>query len=95
MENRKKFIEAYRHLWLYSSDEVIRKVNDFLISLGYSKPVETPQDKAAREMIYAMRKSIYGNTQLFSEDFLIAGVKPYARTRKIPKIDEKKLKQDM
>ena len=74
-EKRQLFVEAYGHLWLYSSDDVIMQVNNFLISTGYSKEHETPQDKAAREMIYAMRKAIYRDTKLKQEDFLLAGAK--------------------
>jgi hypothetical protein len=66
---RKEFMKEYRQVWLYSSDDAIRKINAFFLSTGYSKNVETVQDKTFRGMVYNMRKTIYGNTALKPEDF--------------------------
>lgn len=69
---KKEFVRAYRQVWLYSPDGVVRKINAFFVASGYSKQIETPQDKAFRDMVYAMRKTIYGDTELKPEEFLIA-----------------------
>jgi len=72
---KQDFTKAYRHIWLYSSDEVIKAINAFIISQGYIKQNETPQIKAVAEMVYQMRKTIYyGKTQLKPEDFLVIKV---------------------
>jgi hypothetical protein len=72
---KKEFIQAYRQIWLYSPDEVIKKINAFFVSSGYSKQIETAQDKAARDMVFTMRKTIQGDTELKPEEFLIATAK--------------------
>jgi len=72
---KRKFVEAYRQIWLYSPDEVIEKINDFLIASGCKPASETPQNKTAQEMVLWMRKTIYGDTRLEPEQFLFAAIK--------------------
>lgn len=71
-EDQRKFLEAYRHLWLYAPDEIIRKVNDFLLESGYKYAKYTAEEVTAAELIYSMRKAIYGDTKLTRKDVFLA-----------------------
>lgn len=66
-----EFYDAYRHIWLYAPDDVIRSINNFFRRIGAEKQEITDADKTAAEMVLAMRKAYYGKTKLKSEDFLI------------------------
>jgi len=70
--DRRRFLEAYRHLWLYAPDEIIHKVNDFLLESGYKHAIYTAEEATATELIYSMRKAIYGDTKLTRKDVFLA-----------------------
>ena len=71
-EHQRRFLEAYRHLWLYASDEIIHKVNDFLLESGYKYEIYSAEEMAATEIIYSMRKAFYGDTKLSRKDVFLA-----------------------
>jgi hypothetical protein len=65
------FYEHYRIAWLYAPDEVIKSVNNFLISVGGAQPSPSKSDIESRKMIFEMRRAFKGKTSLKPEDFLI------------------------
>ena len=71
-EHQRRFLEAYRHLWLYAPDEIIHKVNDFLLESGYKYAIYTEAEMTAAELIYSMRKAIFGDTKLTRKDVFLA-----------------------
>jgi len=73
-ELKEKFYEAYRHSWLYATDETIRKINNFFYATGAKRMSrgELPkQDIAHAEMILRLREELYGTTELVPQDYLI------------------------
>ena len=72
IDDQRRFLEAYRHLWLYAPDEIIHKVNDFLLESGYTYAKYTAEEVTAAEIIYSMRKAIYGDTKLTRKDVFLA-----------------------
>lgn len=70
LEKQKRFLETYFQVFLYSPDDVIKRLNKSLIAMGSSKPIDTDTDKAMKEAILAMRQVLYGESQLKSEDVL-------------------------
>jgi len=72
LEHAERFFGAYRDLWLYASDEVIRAFNDF-IDLFMKSPTNEimgsePAMKLARVLL-AIRKDIGIKTNLTEKDF--------------------------
>ena len=72
LEHAERFFGAYRDLWLYASDEVIRAFNDF-IDLFMKPPAREvigsePAMKLARVLL-AIRKDIGIKTTLTEKDF--------------------------
>ena len=72
LEHAERFFGAYRDLWLYASDEVIRAFNDF-IDLFMKSPTNEimgsePAMKLARVLL-AIRKDIGIKTNLAEKDF--------------------------
>lgn len=77
--------EAYRQLWLYAPDEVIRSINEFYFSTGARRVSDdelSEADKALSGMILQLRKNIYGKTELKRTDYLI--IRFTARDRDSP-----------
>jgi len=68
------FYEHYRVAWLYAPDEVIKAINNFLIAVGATPKTETDADRAARNMVFEMRRAFKGKTKLKPKQFLIIGV---------------------
>lgn len=71
---RQRFYEAYRHLWLYASDETIESINKFFEAwIGKSNLGKggSDADRAQRQMILQLRKDIHGETKLKPEDYLL------------------------
>ncbi len=71
-DKKESFYQAYRHLWLYSSDEAIRKVNQFFYSTGGELvPYEERNiaDKMYCELMLQLRKDFYGETKLKLEEY--------------------------
>jgi hypothetical protein len=69
-KKKEKFLEAYFHIFLYAPDDTIKKFNEALMSMGYQKPSPTVPDIAMQEAILAMRRALYGDTTLKSNDIL-------------------------
>ena len=57
---------------MYAPDEIIHKVNDFLLESGYKYAKYTAEEMTAAELIYSMRKAIYGDTKLTRKDVFLA-----------------------
>lgn len=74
---KEKFLQAYRQIWLYASDEAIKSINNFFRSVGahFRKWEELGEAyKRHNQMILQLRKDFYGKTKLNPEDFLIVTV---------------------
>lgn len=66
--------KAYRQLWLYSSDETIRKINQLFFSMGARKlsyEELSVSSKGQCELMLQIRKDFYGETELNPEDYQI------------------------
>lgn len=71
-ETKKKFFEEQYKSWLYSSDEVVKSVNE-LIRLLMEERGKDPDPAKGRKIIgniiLAMRKDLMGKTDLTCKDF--------------------------
>lgn len=69
---KRKFFEEQYKSWLYSSDEVVKSIND-LIKLLIEEKGNTPNPEKGREIIgtiiLKMRKDLLGKTELSYKDF--------------------------
>lgn len=74
LEKKRKFVEAYFHIFLYAPDDTIKKLNEALVSMGYRKESLTQADKAMQETVLAMRRTLYGDTELQHADVLFPSV---------------------
>lgn len=73
-DEKRVFQKHYRLAWLYAPDDVIKAINDFLNAVSRPSSVDGERErKATRNMMYEMRKSFRGKTELKAEDFLILG----------------------
>jgi hypothetical protein len=74
---KKKFFEEQYKSWLYSSDDVVKSIND-LVKLLIEERGKTPDQKKGREVIgnivLQMRKDLLGRTNLKSDDFTYTDV---------------------
>jgi len=73
-ERKERVYDAYRQLWLYASDETIRKINDLFFSQGaarltYDELAES--SKGQCELVLQIRKDFFGQTTLRPEDYQI------------------------
>ncbi|GAG57176.1 unnamed protein product [marine sediment metagenome] len=71
---KENIYKSYRQLWLYASDETIRKINEFFFSMGakrLSYDELTKSSKGHCELILQIRKDFYGETKLKPEDYQI------------------------
>lgn len=74
-EKIEEFCEHYRHAWLYSSDEAIKRINAFLIASGAVQQEIGEKEKSAQKMVLEMRQDFRGKTKLTPEDFLFVTVR--------------------
>lgn len=69
---KRKFFEEQYKSWLYSSDEVVKSIND-LIKLLIEENGNTPNPEKGRKIIgtiiLKMRKDLLGKTELSYKDF--------------------------
>jgi len=69
---KRKFFEEQYKSWLYSSDNVILAIND-LVKILVEEKGKAPNPEKGREVIgnivFQMRKDLYGETNLTSKDF--------------------------
>ena len=69
---KRKFFEEQYKSWLYSSDEVVKSIND-LIKLLIEENGNAPNPEKGREIIgtiiLKMRKDLLGKTELTYKDF--------------------------
>lgn len=71
-ETKKKFFEEQYKSWLYSSDGVIKAVNEMVQIVINARGKEPEQEKGKRavgNIVLEMRKDLLGKTNLKSEDF--------------------------
>ncbi len=72
VNTKRKFFEEQYKSWLYSSDEVVKSIND-LIKLLIEEKGNTPNPEKGREIIgtiiLKMRKDLLGKTELSYKDF--------------------------
>ena len=71
-ETKKKFFEEQYKSWLYSSDGVIKAINEMVQLVINAKGKEPEQEKgkkAVGNIVLEMRKDLSGKTNLKSEDF--------------------------
>jgi hypothetical protein len=71
-ELKKEFFDEQYRSWLYSSDEVVRAINnltDLLIRGRGEKPNKDVGQKIIGQIILLMRKDLLGKTNLTYEDF--------------------------
>ncbi|WP_294281781.1 hypothetical protein [uncultured Chryseobacterium sp.] len=69
-QKKKLFFEEHYKSWLYSTDEVVKNINDLIASVENGK---TPDPLEGRKLIgniiLAMRKDLLGSTSLMNVDF--------------------------
>lgn len=69
---KRKFFEEQYKSWLYSSDEVVKRINE-LIALLIAEERENPDPESGRKVIGSiileMRKDLFGKTSLTYLDF--------------------------
>lgn len=71
-ETKKKFFEEQYKSWLYSSDGVIKAINEMVQIVINARGKEPEQEKGKRavgNIVLEMRKDLLGKTNLKSEDF--------------------------
>lgn len=71
-ETKKKFFEEQYKSWLYSSDGVIKAINEMVqivINARGKEPKQEKGKKAVGNIVLEMRKDLLGKTNLKSEDF--------------------------
>jgi hypothetical protein len=71
-ETKKKFFEEQYKSWLYSSDEVVKAINEMVqivINARGKEPEQEKGKKAVGNIVLEMRKDLSGKTNLKSEDF--------------------------
>jgi len=71
-ETKKKFFEEQYKSWLYSSDGVVKAINEMVqlvISAKGKEPEQEKGKKAVGNIVLEMRKDLSGKTNLKSEDF--------------------------
>ena len=71
-ETKKKFFEEQYKSWLYSSDGVIKAINEMvqiIINARGKEPEQEKGKKAVGNIVLEMRKDLLGKTNLKSEDF--------------------------
>ena len=77
-ETKKKFFEEQYKSWLYSSDEVVKSINE-LIRLVIEEENKTPDPEKGRKIvgniIFQMRKDLLGKTNLTFKDFRYTSVR--------------------
>ena len=71
-ETKKKFFEEQYRSWLYSSDEVVKAINE-MVELVIRSRGENPSPEEGRRavgnIVVAMRNDLLGRTKLTYEDF--------------------------
>jgi len=70
LNRQKQFLEAYFHVFLYAPDDIIKRLNETLVAMGGKRESATPADRAMKETILAMRRTLYGDTKLEYDDVL-------------------------
>ena len=77
-EDRKKFVDSYRTIWLYGSSSVVKEVSKFLKivlnpppSNGEKMIAEKEAKKIIKKAIIEMRKDLKAKGKLKSNDFEI------------------------
>jgi hypothetical protein len=71
-ETKKKFFEEQYKSWLYSSDGVIKAINEMVqlvINSRGKEPEPKEGKKAIGNIVFEMRKDLSGKTNLTPEDF--------------------------
>ena len=71
-ETKKKFFEEQYKSWLYSSDGVVKAINEMIqlvINARGKEPEQEKGKKAVGNIVLEMRKDLSGKTNLKSEDF--------------------------
>ena len=71
-ETKKKFFEEQYKSWLYSSDGVVKAINEMVQLVISSRGKEPEPEKGKRavgNIVLEMRKDLSGKTNLKSEDF--------------------------
>lgn len=79
-EERARFLREYQLAWLYASDDVIRAINKFFISVHenpnkyFLKQQTSDEDRSScyKEMVLSMRRDLLGRkTRLNEADFML------------------------
>lgn len=71
-ETKKKFFDEQYKSWVYSSDEVVKAINNLVKLVIDSKGQDPDHDagkKAIGDIVLAMRKDLLGKTKLNYNDF--------------------------
>lgn len=73
-EKKEKVYEAYRQLWLYASDDTLRKINNLFFSMGAARLTYDQLSESSKgqcETVLQIRKEFYGQTTLRPEEYQI------------------------
>ncbi|MCD4825316.1 MAG: hypothetical protein K8S55_11990 [Phycisphaerae bacterium] len=76
-ETKKKFFEEQYKSWLYSSDEVVKAINEMVRLFSESrgeKPDQKAGIKVVGNIVLAIRKDLLGETKLAFNDFVYTDV---------------------
>ena len=76
-ETKKKFFEEQYKSWLYSSDEVVKAINEMVhlvIESRGEKPNQEAGRKAIGNIVLAIRRDLLGKTKLDFKDFVYTDV---------------------
>lgn len=73
-ELKKKFFEEQYRSWLYSSDEVVKAINNLVISVAIGHENKKDSGELIGNMVLAMRNDLIGKTKLKHSDFWYTNV---------------------
>ena len=69
-EKMREVCLQYRMTWLYTSDEVVRAINEWFKAQGAKEPTEGSLAYTTARMVLSMRQEVYPQTTLRAEDYL-------------------------
>ena len=77
-ETKRKFFEEQYRSWIYSSDDVVKAMNQMIklvIDSGGKQPNPNEGRQAVGNIVLAMRKDLLGKTKLSFDDFVYTDVR--------------------
>lgn len=69
IEKQRLFLEEHYKSWLYSSDDVVRSINNLILLASQESPDPEKWRKLIGNIVLKMRKDLLGKTNLGHNDF--------------------------